>query len=133
VAKRPTFYVDRCLGKAVATALRNAGATVEVHDDHFAQDATDEAWIPDVAARSWIILTKDKNIRRRPSEREAVLLGSARVFTLCSGNMRGVEMAALFVAHLDQMEAVADGLQPPFVAVVGHDGIEIVYPLPTSE
>ena len=37
MADRPTFYVDRCLGKAVARALRAAGADVRVHDDFFAQ------------------------------------------------------------------------------------------------
>jgi predicted nuclease of predicted toxin-antitoxin system len=132
VAKRPTFHVDRCLGRSVAAALRDAGATVEVHDDHFAQDAIDEAWIPDVAGRGWIILTKDKNIRRRPGEREALLTANARIFTLCSGNMRGAEMAELFVTQIADMEEVAAGLQPSFVAVVGRDGIEIVYPRPSS-
>lgn len=95
MADRPTFYVDRCLGKAVANALRVAGANVQVHDDHFAQAAQDEDWIPRVAAQGWVILTKDKNIRRRPSEREALLMSSARIFTLSSGNMRGADMAAL--------------------------------------
>lgn len=125
---RPTFYVDRCLGRAVAKALREAGAVVEVHDDNFSQDAEDETWIPVVARRGWVVLTKDKNIRRPRGEREAVLTADARIFTLCSGNMRGADMAALFVRHLDDMEQVALAVVPPFVAVVGHDGIRIVYP-----
>ena len=40
------FFVDRSLGKhIVAQALRAAGARVEVHDDHFPQDATDVEWL----------------------------------------------------------------------------------------
>ncbi len=132
MATRPVFYVDRCLGKAVARALRDAGADVRVHDDHFAQDALDEVWIPDVAARGWVILTKDKNIRRRHGEREATLLAAARMFTLSSGNMRGAVMAETFVRHLDAMTATALGLAPPLLAVVGEGGIEIVYPLPPA-
>jgi predicted nuclease of predicted toxin-antitoxin system len=120
--------VDRCLGKTVAKTLRAAGALIEVHDDNFAQDSSDETWIPVVARRGWVILTKDKNIRRPGGERETVLTAAARIFTLCSGNMRGADMAALFVRHLMDMERVADALEPPFVAVVGHDGIHIVYP-----
>ena len=127
---RPTFFVDRCLGKTVANALRAAGASVEIHDDHYAQDARDEDWIPAVSAREWVILTKDKNIRRRHGEREALLLANARIFTLASGNMRGNEMAEIFVAHLDAMEQTALGLQPPFVAVVDCVGVAIVYPRP---
>jgi len=116
------------LGKSVVEALRQAGAVVESHDDHFAQDAPDEDWIPDVSRRGWVILAKDKNIRRWRGEREAVLVLGARVFTLCSGNLRGAEMARLFVRHIAEMEALAAGLAPPFVAVVGQNGIEVVYP-----
>ena len=51
---RPTFYVDHCTGKAVVRALKDAGANVEHHSDHFAQDEEDEVWIPSVAARGWV-------------------------------------------------------------------------------
>jgi hypothetical protein len=38
----PVFFVDRCLGaRTVPDALRVAGARVEVHADHFADDAPD--------------------------------------------------------------------------------------------
>lgn len=130
MSARPTFYADRCLGRTVVAVLRAAGAAVEAHDDHFAQDAPDEGWIPVVADRGWVILTKDKNIRRRPGEREAVLLSRARVFTLSSGNLRGAEMAARFVAHLAEMERIAVERDPPFVAVVYEDRVEVVYPPP---
>jgi hypothetical protein len=54
---RPVFFVDRCLGKAVAVALRTAGVEVHTHDDHFAQTTRDVDWIPEVTARGWVILT----------------------------------------------------------------------------
>ena len=132
MAKRPTFYVDVCLGKAVAEALKAAGAAVEIHGDNFAQDVEDTTWISRVAAKGWVILTKDKNIRRRHGEREATLLAQSRMFTLSSGNMTGAVMADLFVRNLDAMEALAEALEPPFLAVVGQDGIEIVYPRPEA-
>ncbi|AWM39707.1 hypothetical protein C1280_23705 [Gemmata obscuriglobus] len=127
--------MDICLGKAVAAALRAAGATVEIHTDNFAQDVEDTTWIPRVAAKGWVILTKDKNIRRRHGEREATLLSAARMFTLSSGSMRGAVMAEIFVSQLDAMEQLATALAPPFLAVVTQDGIEIVYPrlAPTNE
>lgn len=70
MSPRPTFYVDRCLGKAVAAALREAGADVRLHDDHFSQGEQDADWIPVVSAHGWVILTKDKNIRRVCGERD---------------------------------------------------------------
>lgn len=44
--KQIVFYVDRNLdSKIVPKALRKAGVSVEIHDDHLAQDAADEEWI----------------------------------------------------------------------------------------
>ena len=85
-----------------------------------------------MAAWGWVILTKDKNIRRGHGEREAPLLARARMFTLSSGGMRGSVMAELFVHNLDAMEQMALALEPPFLAVVSQDGIDIVYPRPSS-
>lgn len=135
MAERPTFFVDRCLGgKIVVKALRDAGASVEAHDDHFTQATLDVEWIPIVAERGCVILTKDKNIRRRHTEREALLLSLAKVFTLTSGNMRGADMAALFVTYLAQMEQIAVTQPAPFVyAVHPNDGLLCLHPtLPTS-
>lgn len=130
MSDRPTFYIDRCLGKAVGIALREAGASVELHDDHFAQAELDVDWIPQVTARGWIILTKDKNIRRAGGERNAVLAAGARVITLVSGNMRGADMAALFADNVKAMEQLAAAQAPPFVAILGPSGLELVLPRP---
>lgn len=57
----------------MSDALRSAGEAVEIHDDHFAVDATDQTWLADVGAKSWVVLSKDDRIRRNPVEREALL------------------------------------------------------------
>jgi uncharacterized protein with PIN domain len=89
-AAQPTFFIDRALGrKAVAEALRQAGAKVEVHDDHFSDRALDVEWLPIVAQRGWLILTKDDAIGRRLLERIAVASSGARVFILASGHLTG--------------------------------------------
>jgi hypothetical protein len=37
------FFIDRCLGKhSIVEKLRETGIQVEVHDDHFPRNATDE-------------------------------------------------------------------------------------------
>ena len=61
-----TFFIDRCLGKydvpsAVSTALLH-GETMQIHDDLLAQDTDDEEWLPMVAARGWVVLSKDPAI-----------------------------------------------------------------------
>jgi hypothetical protein len=85
------FFVDRSLGrKIIPGALRQAGEEVRVHDDYFQQDAKDEVWLADVGKRGWIVLTKDKNIRYRPVELQALLLAKVRAFVLTArGDLTG--------------------------------------------
>jgi len=128
VADRPTFFVDRSLGKKVGRSLREAGATVEFHDDHFPQTALDKDWIPIVSKQGWVILTKDKNIRRPSGEREDLVLANARVFTLTSGNISGSEMANLYIQHLAAIEQIATSERPPFAYTVGPNGLQHVFP-----
>ena len=130
MTERPTFFVDRSLGKGVGRRLREAGAAVELHDDHFAEATPDAVWIPDVTARGWVILTKDKNIRRPRGEREDVLLAGAKVFTLTSGNMSGAAMAQALVERLADMERVGSSQEPPFVYAVGPGVFQQLLPPP---
>jgi len=58
------LFLDRSLGRRqVAEALRNAGARIEIHDDHFGPETTDEDWLREAGRRGWIVLTKDARIR----------------------------------------------------------------------
>lgn len=131
MADRPILFVDRSLGKKVGRLLRDAGATVELHDDHFPQTELDKNWIPEVTKRGWVILTKDKNIRRSRGEREEVLLSEARVFTLTSGNIGGSAMADFFILHLAEIEKISVSQTPPFVYSVGPKGLEQIIPPPS--
>lgn len=116
---RPTLYIDRCLGKGVGLALRAVGATVVLqHEAGIRHDTTDEQWIPHVSEKGWVILTKDKGIRKPGIERDRVLRFGARVFTLTSGRLTGARMAEIFVAHLAEIERLAEATPPPFVAIV---------------
>ncbi len=74
-----TFFIDRNLGKRFGRTLRDAGVSVELHDDHFDERTTDVEWIPAIAARGWVAVTKDDRIRYRPLEKELVLASRARL------------------------------------------------------
>jgi predicted nuclease of predicted toxin-antitoxin system len=117
------FFVDRSLGKhVVAQALRAAGARVEVHDNHFPQDATDVEWLTEAGARDWVVLSKDKRIRRDPFERNAFQQARVRAFFLTQQGLSGPEMAEIFVRALREMAKRA-GRQPgPFIYAVSREG-----------
>ena len=128
MSNRPTFVVDRCLGKGVYNRLRDAGASVEWLDGDFSEDAEDVEWIPVVSRRGWVILTKDKRIRRNGNERAAVINSGARIFTLTSGKLKGQHMADLFVNNLMEIERISLEHIPPFIYSVGWSGLNQLLP-----
>jgi predicted nuclease of predicted toxin-antitoxin system len=121
--ERTVFFVDRSLGKLkVAGALRAAGGIVEVHDNHFEADARDETWLKAVGQRGWVVLTKDKNIRYRVGERQALTSFGVRAFVLAAGGLSGDEMAAIFAAAVPRMEQFLKKNKGPFVVSVSRGG-----------
>ena len=116
------FFIDRCLGKKLADSLRNVGATVEIHDDHFSQDINDEDWLRIIGERNWVVLTKDKKIASRPLELLAVAQGNVRLFAFVGGDVPGVVVAQAFVNGLENMQRFIRGNQAPFIAKVHQSG-----------
>ncbi len=119
----PVFFVDRSLGRRIVPeALRSAGAPVEIHDDHFPQDARDEAWLAEAGRRDWVVLTKDKNLRYRAVETQALMTAKVRAFVLTArGDLSGPEIAQIFVKALPAMRRVCATVTPPFIAHVSRD------------
>jgi predicted nuclease of predicted toxin-antitoxin system len=117
------FFIDRSLGvEPIRTELIKAGLTVEIHDDHFARDEEDRVWLRTVGERGWVILTKDQKLRYRPLEIAALRASEARVFVLTAGNLRGNEIAAVFLSALPRICRVLHSLPGPFVARVSRSG-----------
>ncbi len=65
------------------------GEQIHVLDSLFPPETHDDVWIPDIGARGWVILTKDKAIQRRPNEIAALLAASTAVFVFSAGNVLG--------------------------------------------
>jgi hypothetical protein len=68
-----------------------------VYGEQIGQGLADETWLRDVGERGWVVLMKDDAIRRRPLERDALIAGGVRAFCLANAQLRGEEMARLFV------------------------------------
>lgn len=114
------FFLDRNLGKyTIADALRQAGARVEIHDDHFPRDAKDEEWLREVGRRGWIILTNDKRIRYRSNERTALMQANGRAFVIVArGDISAHIVAEILVRALPAIRRFVARHAPPFIAKV---------------
>ena len=120
--ERHTFLVERPLGKRVTIALRDYGFDVQAFTEHFADGAPDEEWIAKAASESWVVLTKDAGIRRKPNERLAIKNSGLRVFTLTRGNWRSEEMSGAFIAAARRIRNLLRRKPGPFIARVTRTG-----------
>ena len=105
-------------GRLVVEALRAADPdlTVVAHDDVFAPDTTDEAWLPAIGERGWILLTKDQRIRKHPLQRLALRAAHVRAFFFTGGNVTGPEMAEIVASRLPSILKLAAANPGPFQA-----------------
>jgi hypothetical protein len=111
------FFTDRDLGNIFPRILRDAGLTVERHDDHFDQNTTDEVWLPEVGRRGWIAISRNFRIRYQPHERDAVMRAGTSLF-LVIGKVPHQELAENFVATIGKVEQFLKSHRPPFIARV---------------
>lgn len=116
----PVFFIDHCLGtEKVAERLRQQGVDARVMiEEGFPEDAEDVAWLPVVASRGWVILTKDKRIRRRAIEHDAIVASGAGAFILVAGGLGGDAIADAFVRALSTMVRIWHTRTRPFLATV---------------
>jgi len=67
--EEPVFFLDRSLGKhRVATALRQAGVILHIHDDHFPSDAKNEKGM--ACSRIGAGVRRTSNYRRLVARRQ---------------------------------------------------------------
>lgn len=82
----------------------------------------DAIWLHACGDRSWIALTRDKRIRRRVLEREAIRRSSAAVFALTAGEASAAETAEVVVRLLHKMANMAVSEPKPFLYTFGLSG-----------
>jgi len=82
----------------------------------------DPIWIPDVAARGWLIVTRDRAIQDNRAEIDAVREHGARMVNLASADAdRTWTQLELFMSRWREIEALID--KPgPFIYVASRTG-----------
>ena len=118
--------LDNC--KPIMEALTDSSVKFECHHDHFVRGTADEDWLPFVAERSWVVLTKDKRNRYNEFERESVRRFKVREFYFGRGDFSGTEMAQALKLALDEMRNICRSYSAPLVGSITRSGaITVVY------
>lgn len=79
--------------------MRELGAVVRHAGEAFPSATHDEVWLAECGARGWIVLMRDKHVRRRPLELAALRAANVVAF-VCTAGQATAEDTAGAVARL---------------------------------
>jgi hypothetical protein len=123
------FFLDRCLGKRIVAArLRAAGFAIEIHADHFPEteslpEESDREWLKLAGEKRWVVLSKNKHIRRNQIEIAEILTSEVAAFISTATNVSGEQIADSFLAAMPAISTTLRNYARPFLATVSKSGI----------
>jgi hypothetical protein len=116
---------------ALPAALRQDGWDVVTLAEHYGmprdEQVADTEWIAEAASRDWPVLMKDKRIRHRRAEIEAVIRHKARCFVITRGDLASADMASRFIANKQAIFRMAASLGP-YIYSVQQDRLDRLFP-----
>jgi PIN like domain len=121
-----TFYLDASIQIAVRTALDSVREDVVYAGGPNApkESTQDRHWLTTVGNEGWVVIKRDKRIRTRPWEREALIAAGARTFCLTgAGNYNRWDTLRLLAARWDRIEQVAEKIPGPYIYAVTWQGV----------
>ena len=114
-----TFLVDESVGaKIVPEALRELGAVVHTVAERFGQGAPDEQWLVEAGLQGWVVVTRDRMIRKRPNELAALRDANVRAFALTAGAQTGQAAAELLRRRAQKIRNHCRSEKPPFLVTI---------------
>jgi uncharacterized protein with PIN domain len=120
-----TFFFDNNLSHKIVKGLREFGEDVVHLADEFPRDTTDEEWLPIVGERGWILITRDKKIRRRPAEIDAYRRNGIGGFVLTGKSLEGWKIIRQLVNRWEKIKELARSTRKPFLFRIPPRGSKI--------
>jgi PIN like domain len=84
-----------------AEALKAAGYDARQPEEF--RGAKDVDWLPKVGEARWVVITKDKNIRRNQLEIDAFLNAGVRAFVITAGNVNREDQVTLLLRVMPKL------------------------------
>ncbi len=118
------IFVDRSIPRAVAQELRRISDEAVIFlDERFPPDTPDREWLAVAGREGWLVISRDKRMRRRPGEREAIRANSVGCFILgWRKNLTRAEYVEVLARSLHEMQALFADTPRPFIYVVNAAG-----------
>ncbi|NOT20305.1 MAG: hypothetical protein HOP24_08560 [Sideroxydans sp.] len=113
------LFIDRCAwSNRLGDALTAANIAFTPHHEHFEPNSPDEEWLPAVGKKGWLVLTRDKNIRRKPNELRAFKENRVVAIVLTSGQASASDTAELVVRLYPKLLRKIQNAKPPAMFAV---------------
>ena len=117
------IFVDRSIPRSVAEALKLVRTDVRWLEDEFPHDVTDAEWLREAGIRGWLVIGRDRRIRHRPAEKQAIPDHRVGYFCIAQDAIpTRWEYPRLIVTKLDEMERLFATVERPFIYGVYKDG-----------
>jgi predicted nuclease of predicted toxin-antitoxin system len=111
------FFVDENLGRNLVNGLRDLGYTnIEHISEYFESGVEDKVWLEYVGKKGYILITKDKGIRKNPKEKAALLKYNIVAFFLGGSHMGTREIGKQLIIAWEKMEDLAKRQQKKGIA-----------------
>lgn len=102
------FFLDENLGGNLVDALRNLNITnIEHLTEVFEEGTPDTDWLEYIGRNGYALITKDKNIRKNPKEKQALIYYKIIAFYLGGKNQSILQIALQLLNNWNRMEKIA--------------------------
>jgi len=118
------IFVDGSMPRSVADELKRVGKDAKWKGELFVELSTkDPIWLRETGINSWLVLTRDRRIRSRPGEREAIMTHRVGCFIFTYKNdLKRHEIVQMILANIEQIEEKFNTTPRPFIYTVSKDG-----------
>ena len=118
------IFIDRSIPRGVAEELRRISDDAVIFlDDRFPPDTPDREWLAVAGREGWLVISRDKRIRLRPGERDAIEANGVGCFILgWRKNLTREEYVDVLAGSLGEMQARFVETPRPFIYVVNAAG-----------
>ena len=112
-----TYFFDNNLSPALVESLEALGEQAVHLRNEFPVTTADTVWIPAVASRGWILVTRDKKIRTKRAEIEALHRSGLSAFFFTQRHDPDLwGWAELVVLRWREIQGFASAHKRPFIA-----------------
>lgn len=114
-----TFLVDESVGaKILPAVLESLGAQVLTVAATFGQGAPDVEWLTAAGPKGWIVIPRDRMIRKRPLELQALRTAGVRAFAFSGGDQTADAMGELLRLRAVKMANICRSEPAPFLYTI---------------